>query len=104
MIDEAHCVSQWGHDFRKDYAKLSMLKENWDVPIVALTATAPTKTVNDVLSILNIQHAERHEHTEAPAQSVSLTSSGLASLDARHRSARKKLPPRVEVRQRDCIT
>lgn len=61
VIDEAHCVSQWGHDFRKDYAKLSMLKENWDVPIVALTATAPTKTVNDVLSILNIQHAERHE-------------------------------------------
>ncbi|MFS4505771.1 DNA helicase RecQ [Clavibacter sp. Sh2141] len=59
-IDEAHCVSQWGHDFRKDYLALSMLEERWpDVPRIALTATANEATHADITARLGLQDA-RH--------------------------------------------
>eukprot|EP00605_Chrysophyceae_sp_TOSAG23-4_P001968 GSChrysophyteH1.ASY1.ANO1.2179.1 assembled CDS len=55
IVDESHCVSQWGHDFRKDYAKLSCIKEQYpDAPIVALTATAAKKVSEDTLKLLRI--------------------------------------------------
>jgi ATP-dependent DNA helicase RecQ len=59
-IDEAHCVSQWGHDFRPDYLTLSQLHERWPaVPRIALTATATRATRAEIAARLNLQ-AARH--------------------------------------------
>jgi ATP-dependent DNA helicase RecQ len=57
-IDEAHCVSQWGHDFRPDYLALSELAERWpDVPRIALTATATDATHKEITSRLKLEDA-----------------------------------------------
>ncbi|MFJ9371824.1 DNA helicase RecQ [Streptomyces sp. NPDC101455] len=59
-IDEAHCVSSWGHDFRPDYLSLSVLGERWpDVPRIALTATATDATHKEITQRLNMPTA-RH--------------------------------------------
>ncbi|MGH3803073.1 MAG: DNA helicase RecQ, partial [Pseudonocardiaceae bacterium] len=59
-IDEAHCVAQWGHDFRPDYLALSALHERWPtVPRIALTATATKATHTEIASRLNLTDA-RH--------------------------------------------
>ena len=80
VFDEAHCVSQWGHDFRKDYIKVGRLRNQFpglfscsscfgffnfdcgyvrsDVPIMALTATATRTVREDVCSILQIPRAQ----------------------------------------------
>jgi ATP-dependent DNA helicase RecQ len=60
-IDEAHCVAQWGHDFRPDYLALSVLHERWpSVPRLALTATATRATHAEIASRLNLQDALHH--------------------------------------------
>jgi len=59
-IDEAHCVSQWGHDFRADYLELSLLHEQFpDVPRIALTATADEQTRLEIAARLQLENATR---------------------------------------------
>lgn len=62
-IDEAHCVSQWGHDFRAEYTELKILKIlRPDVPILALTASATPTVLNDIAKNLQLVKPERHVH------------------------------------------
>jgi ATP-dependent DNA helicase RecQ len=61
-IDEAHCVSSWGHDFRPDYLALSVLGERWpDVPRIALTATATRATHKEITQRLGMPDARHFE-------------------------------------------
>ncbi len=59
-VDEAHCISEWGHDFRADYRTLNLLKKEFSsVPIVALTATATEQVADDIVEQLGIPDVKR---------------------------------------------
>ena len=111
-IDEAHCVSQWGHDFRPEYALLGEVRRRLgDVQTIALTATADVATRNDILDRLfereprvfvhgfdrpNLRLAmQAKERDEAPAPWLSSTSTGTrAASSIARRATRPRSSPR----------
>ena len=56
-VDEAHCISEWGHDFRPEYRRLRemMIQINPDIPVIALTATATPKVQSDIIKNLDLR-------------------------------------------------
>ncbi|MCF8280347.1 MAG: DNA helicase RecQ [Bacteroidales bacterium] len=61
-VDEAHCISEWGHDFRPEYRRIRMMIDaiNKEIPIIALTATATPKVQSDILKNLNMQETNTY--------------------------------------------
>ncbi len=55
VVDEAHCISQWGYDFRPDYLEIGRLRESIDAPLIALTATATPQVAEDIMERLGFE-------------------------------------------------
>ena len=55
VVDEAHCISQWGYDFRPDYLRIGELRKRVDAPVIALTATATPPVADDIMERLGFR-------------------------------------------------
>ena len=55
VVDEAHCISQWGYDFRPDYLQIGKIREMADAPVIALTATATPEVADDIMKRLGFE-------------------------------------------------
>lgn len=97
-VDEAHCISSWGHDFREEYTQLSVIKRNFPtIPVVALTATADRLTRDDILKQLLIDDAKRYVSSfDRPNLSISVR----AGLSKKHKD--QEIIDFVSQRSKEC--
>jgi len=102
-IDEAHCLSQWGHDFRPEYMRLNELREKLEVPTIALTATATPRVMDEIVQHLalelptivrgdfsrpNLSFSVEHLRREAQRMDVLVNKLDAAGFRARNNSGR----------------
>jgi len=108
-IDEAHCVSQWGHDFRREYLSLNVLHERFpDVPRIALTATADERTREEIVANLSLADAKHFISSfDRPNIRYAITDAGNARdslikfLDEHHpNDAGPRKPSQIPTRRR----